>query len=511
MSNHVQAQPLHQTFTMQRLVGLLTHPVAGLWPLWVVLFALHFPLLQLLSGVQYGDAPRNLHWGLYLNEAPGFLFQTGDRYDHIKGFVPDPPSLAPEGRAGAVGGPLHRWWGPLLPLTWTVLWRVSHSYILLQLVIPFAASACVLLVWLLARHWFAPSVAAWAVLMVGWLPLFHEHAVLSYSEIFATFMLLSAFWAIIRERPAWAAVLGSLAVLVKLDMGLLYLGSIVLAAGWAWARHGQTPRWRVIAPAVLVPALCAGCWMILRYVVLSGPSNGLIEFQPGIFGYMATQMAQQAFYTPWYGSLLTLFVLGACCVRGWRATTQLTPFERALLFNWGMLGLLVLLIYMITRGASNSPRVLLPAWPPFALMIAVGMSTLPKRWFRRAAFYLLALFTIINIVVTGYQFVQARALNAYVPAWAYLRAAPEGVVMSEQYWATVLYARHPTTWFEFDEQFQSAVLDDANVFARYTSANKIRYIIVPDDATTFSPAVRAYLMQHGTAIDADKCVVYRLF
>ena len=61
-----------------------------------------------------------MQWGIYLLEQPRFLLGAENIYDHINGFPPAPPSLAPAGRVTEHGGPLSPWWGPLYLLLFTM-------------------------------------------------------------------------------------------------------------------------------------------------------------------------------------------------------------------------------------------------------------------------------------------------------------------------------------------------------------------------------------------------------
>src|SRR5690242_17398212 len=82
----------------------------------LALLASQYLIVQLATGPLYGDAPRNLHWGLLTAEQPGFLLGAPDPYERIKGFQPTPESLAPLGLYRNPPSGLHPWWGPVVPL-----------------------------------------------------------------------------------------------------------------------------------------------------------------------------------------------------------------------------------------------------------------------------------------------------------------------------------------------------------------------------------------------------------
>lgn len=94
----------------------------------LLVLVVHLPVMALLTRPLYGDAPRNLHWGILTAEAPQFLWDQPDPYERIKGFAPSPENLAPRGLYARVVGPLHPWWGPVAPVLLAIVWSITHSY-----------------------------------------------------------------------------------------------------------------------------------------------------------------------------------------------------------------------------------------------------------------------------------------------------------------------------------------------------------------------------------------------
>jgi hypothetical protein len=496
---------------------------------WVVLALLagQFALVQLLSGPQYGDAPRNLHWGVLTAENPAFLFGAPDLHERIKGFPPEPETLAPRRLFRFEPGGLHRWWGPVAPALFALVWSATGSYTLLQLVVPLAGGVAVLLTYLFAQGVLGERAGLIAAALLACFPLFREFAVISYTEALSAGLLCAALLAYLRGRTIATIVLGTLAALCKMDVLLLYFGTVAITAtykvlgGWGF-RGGQGPP---LAPlpsasgtkrrhhvlALLGPALLVAPWAWLHHLRggAGGPTSGL---SPGMFGLVAPQMLELLFYIPWYGALLTLAALGWCAVLGVRVLWQRGRRQATvLLCAWLALGLVVLLVYAATPGAGNSPRVVIPALPALAVLVAAGFGQLAPAWRRRIGFYLVVLFTLINLVSIGYYALEGARLRSYAPVWAVLREQPRGFVLTEQYWPALLYTRQPVTWFEADPQFERAIMHDAANFRRYVELHPIRYVVLPATGERLAAAdVRAYLAANARALPAGEYVVYAL-
>lgn len=478
----------------------------------------HTLLLALLAG-QYliwsvltlplvGDSPRNLHWGVLITEQPGFLLDTPDPYPFIKGFPPDPPELSARQLYTGVTGALHSWWGPLAPLTLAAVWRLTHSYLALQLVFPLAGAGAVLLTYALARTLAPPRTALLAAAFLACFPLFRDFASTAYSEAFSALMLTAALLAFHQGRTLPTVILGALVFLTKLDLVALYGGVVVCCGLYAlfW-RDGTYPLRHYVA-ALAGPFVIASPWVWVHYLHggASGPTAGL---SPALFAIIAPQMLELLFYIPWYGAVLALSAIGVCVAVAVRSSAA-PRMTLLLLGSWFGLGVLTTLIYAATPGAGNSPRVVIPALPPLALLFALGFERLAGAWRRRIGFFLAALFVVVNLVAIGYYAVQGAAIRRYMPAWEVLRTQPTGVVLTEQYWATILFARQPATWFEGDPMFERNIMHDATHFARYVEQHPIRYVLLPQEGALASAEVRAYLDAQTQPVRAGMILLYDL-
>jgi len=148
---------------------------------------------------------------------------------------------------------------------------------------------------------------------------------------------------------------------------------------------------------------------------------------------------------------------------------------------WMALGLVVLLVYSALPGASNNPRVFIPALPALCILTAAGVMQLGRRVRLIMLTVIFTVFVIVNGVGVAYQVLQARVTSAAMPVWSVLRAAPPGVILTDQYWQAALYTHQPVTWFEHDPVFQRNIMHHATNFRRYLAGAPIRYIVLPRD------------------------------
>jgi 4-amino-4-deoxy-L-arabinose transferase-like glycosyltransferase len=359
-------------------------------------------------------------------------------------------------------------------------WWLTGSLTILALVVPAAAGGAVLASFGLGRWLFDVRTGLLAAALVALTPLFYQSAVVSYSEAISTLFLVLALWMYMRERTILAVVLGSLALLCKMDMAVVYGGTV--AASLLYRLLYQRERRRITHSllALLLPGLVLMGWYWLRTgsPLPTGTGRAL---SPEVFRLVAVDMVQNVFFVPWFIGLLLLGTIGYGAVRGLRSA-RLTTEQRVILASWAGLGLFVLLVYMFTPGASNTPRVLLPAWPALALLAVEGWQQFPARWRRRVFLYMGALCVVTSMAVVYFVFSHRPFQTVHADLWQELREQPQGWVVIYEPWQTLLHTRQPVTWFESDRQFQHNILHNRANFARYTEQNAIRYIPVPRQA-----------------------------
>ncbi|HJZ45837.1 MAG TPA: glycosyltransferase family 39 protein [Roseiflexaceae bacterium] len=472
--------------------------------LWLALLAAQYTLVQLALNVQYGDGPRNLHWALVVAENPAFLIGDVDVYDHINGFVPDPPALAPQRRANNSTSSYNVLWGPTPMLLLAPVWWLSGSRVALALVVPIVGGATVIACYRLGRRLFDQRSALAASIFLAFFPLFFERSVVSYAEPISALFLLLALSAYLRGRTALTVLFGSLTVLCKINMGPIYCGVIGCSLLYRLYRRRDAGSVRRSLIALILPALALMGWYWLRTgspLPTTGSSLSLY-----VLRRQSLDMLQMLFYIPWYGAILTLIVIGVCAAYGLSALPRAGE-ERVILLSWIGFGILALVVYMATTGMDNSPRALLPSIPALALLVGAGWARLSEAWARRVAIYLVGLFLVVNCFISYYGWEYGRFLETFQGAWQVLREQPRGLVLTATCWPTVFQTRQPVTWFESDRQFEENILYDRENFIRYTRAYNIRYVLVPREGT--AAAIAEPFIQVDTArLYGDEVLAY---
>jgi hypothetical protein len=480
----------------------------------LALLAGQFALVQLATGAQYGDAPRNLHWGILTWEQPAFLAGAPDTYQLIEGFPASDAAPGSERPGAGQFQSLHSWWGPVVPLLLAAVWGATGSYTALQLVVPLAAGATVLLTYAVGCRALGRGPALAAAAFLALYPLFREYGTVAYTEALGALLLSGALFAYLFGRTAAAAGLGALAALAKLDLFALYIGVVAICALYDRLTGRRELPWRHHLVALAVPPALAAPWY-WWHTLGGGQGAATGGFSPELFAFLFPQMVGLTFYLPWFLSAALLAVLAAIVAAGLRAG-RVPRLMAVLLGSWLGLALLVLLVYCGTWGAGNSPRIFVPALPALALLVGAGFEALAPAWRRRAGLLLLVLFATINPYVIWYQAVNAgRPLRAAMPAFAALAEQERGFVLTPRYWETILYSRQRATWFEANPELRQLVLGDAAQFARYVEANPVRYVLLPAPALErpeerVSPAVRAYLDAGGRRVPLGEYTLWEL-
>jgi hypothetical protein len=471
----------------------------------LAVLASQYLLMQLWTGAQYWDSPRNLHWGVYVAEQPGFLLNQPDRYNWVNGFVPDPATLAPAGLAGEQRGALHPWWGPLYLLLFGAVWRLTGSYTVLQLVVPLAAGVLVLMTYRFGERHLGHGVGLLGAVLLALFPVFREHAALSFVEPLSALLLFGALAAFAQGRTWWAAGLGALAMYGKIDLIGLYLGT----SGLLWLALRRSPEQLSARHAIIalgVPLACLLPWLVLVYGVFARPATVSGGPSLGLFRSLAPQMVSQLFTLPLALAGVLLVGLFAAAAVGVRHGLAAGRRRIVLLLGiWLGLGGLVLAFYSSMPGASNNPRVFIPALPALCLLAASGVVHLGGRVRVYGTALVVALFLVLAAQSVVFQVLQARVAGGATEAWETLRRAPAGVVLTEHYWHAALYARQPAAWFEHDPAFERNIMHDEGNFRRYLAANPIRYVVLPrsDDGLGALRADRLYQVYERLPIGRD--------
>jgi hypothetical protein len=471
------------------------------WFWLIVLVASQYTVLQLLTGAEYFDAPRNMQWGIFLLEQPRFLLDTENNYDRINGFLPSSPALAPGGQAQGRSAPLHPWWGPAYLGLFALTWGVTHSFTILRLVVPLAAGATVVVTYLFGMRFFSERIGVMAALLLAFFPNFREMSVIAMVEPISALLLLGAVWALVAGRSWIAALFGMLAALGKVDMIAIYLGMVLLMSLGAWwdARHStagwQLAQLRMWSIALVAPLAIIGPWLIVIYGIYHRPTTAAGGPSLEMFTTMFPLMIQQIFtidYSITMAGLVLLFGLAIMGLVRWRGSDR--QIVRALGILLG-LGLVVVLGYMAFPGASNNPRVFIPTLPPLFLLVAIGLSLVGRRIRSYGLALVLILYVCGNLAGVLYQMIEGRVASGLQPVWAVLRSEPPGMVLTEHYWDAALYARMPATWFEKDLVFQQNILQQRENFQGYLQQTPIRYVVLPQAVSEYAALAHDPLVQ----------------
>jgi hypothetical protein len=364
-------------------------------------------------------------------------------------------------------------------------------------VVPIAAGATVLLTYAFGVRYFNTRVALLAAVLLALFPIYRENGPISFVEPLSALLILSALWAFLARRTALTVLLGMLTVLGKIDMIVLYFGTIALSALASARTPGERLPMRHVAICLVGPLLVLLPWLYLIYVVNARPTTVAGGPQLSVFLTLAPLMFEQLFTIQPIVALSLLGLLIAAAVWSLWLRKGARPLVYQVLAIWLALGCMVVVVYSSMPGASNNPRVLIPALPAFCLLVADGITWLHARLSRLTICYLLTLFVLIDAAGVWYQVLQARAAAANMPVWEALRGQPRGFVLTDDFWNAALYARQPVTWFDMDTTFQSNILQNLDHFQNYVAATPIRYIVLSRDQHTMpaymlSPAAQLY-------------------
>jgi hypothetical protein len=331
------------------------------------------------------------------------------------------------------------------------------------------------------KRFFDQRVGLLGAILLALFPIYREHAVLALVEPLAALLLIGAFWAVLERRSWVAVVLGTLAILGKPDAIGLYYGTILLTALLSWSDRDRHFTARQLLICLGMPLFAIIPWVYTAFIlpvrattIGGGPSLS-------IFLTIAPLMFVQFFTTGLAATLIIVCPIIAIATYALLLRRGGSPVVYRMLVIWIGLGIAVMLGYATLPGASNNPRVLIPALPAFCLLIADGLLCMCRFPRKLALSYILTMFLLVDVVGIYYQTLQGRATNAMMPVWEALRTAPRGYVLTDAYWDAALYAGQPVTWFEHDPAFQRNIMHNLNHFRDYIAVAPIRYVVLPRD------------------------------
>ena len=445
----------------------------------VLILASQYIFLQIATGVEYYDAPRNLHWGIYLTEQPRYLLDASDEYDRVFGFMPTPASLAPNGFPSDRPIGMHSWWGPAYLALIAIAWKISHSYLVLRLLGPIISAILVCLTYAFGRRFFNERIGVLAAFFLSCFPIAREHAVMAYFEPATAVLVIGAFWAYIDKKTWLAVLLGTIGVLGKLDFAPLYLGPIIMITiiGFFSKRYKIPGSHNLIT--ILIPTAALVVWLYISYIAFQRPVIPYGELSLFYFRSTLPSVVPQLFGISAVISYpaLGLFSFGA--IYAIRREFSNRPLVIGLISL--SIGIMIFIygFYLMMPAASNNPRILIPVLPMFCLLAAMGINRFQYRLREITVAFLIAVLLLGSTAGVLYQIIQGKHQAALMPVWTVLHESKKGYVMTEYPWDCILYARQPATWFYGDSAFRENILHNQTNFLRYTSENQIKYLVIP--------------------------------
>ena len=462
----------------------------------LMILASQYLILQLILGVEYWDGPRNLHWSILIAEQPRFLLDSIDGYNRIFGFPPDPPYLASIDFS-AIGLPrFHHWWGPVYLGFIGLAWKLTHSYTVIQIIVPILSGGVVLLTYAFGKRFYNKQVGLLAAFLLSIFPIFREHAVLTFVEPISALLLLCAFWAFLTHKTLWTIIFGSLAMLGKIDNIIIYGCTILLIFLLHWFRKSEPKIGRHVLLCLGLPFIAVGPWLYLTYFLYNRDLFNFGTPNFGLFAYIFPLALEQLFVMHISITVLTLLVIVLTVVIGIGRKTHTPSMLGHLQAIWILIVTFVVLVYLATPTASNNPRGIINALPALWILSANGLLKLRLRIRQFLLSYLVAIFLLSNTAGIIYQIVRADIDNHTTLLWETMRDEPKGYVLTEYYWDCILYARQPATWFFNDPQFRDNILLNIDNFISYLTNNPIKYIILPIDAKALGEEIRDSYLIH---------------
>ena len=340
---------------------------------------LRFPLLTLasiilfLGAIRLGDLP-GYDDAMYSVEAKGIAL-TGDW-------------LSPKVRGGPAleHPPLFVW----TQAAFLAAFGISDP--VAKLPAALCAIGVMLLVYWLARRLLNDTLAASVAMfvMLG-TPYFIKYAGHAMTDVPTAFLFVCAIcaWSLGADDPRWYLGAGAFTGMALMARGLIGLGlPLIFAVDLIAAR--RRPRWRYLTPGLLIAFLPFAAWdiyLFLRYrdyfVGLQGgwlsrevygPLNPAWRRYTGLIEYI-WMLAKS--YWPWLPAMLAgIAVIGR-------------ERRRSLYLLLGWAGTVLLLC---AAARSRVLRYMLPAYPAFGILAAIGLlKSIPRRIVERAMDWIPAL------------------------------------------------------------------------------------------------------------------------
>jgi hypothetical protein len=251
--------------------------------------------------------------------------------------------------------------------------------------------------WLLGRELGGQRVAWSACLLFCFSPvaLFYSAEGRMYSLVWCLALLLG--WLTVQlasaQRRQWVAAIWVLVGAAGLLTHYFFAFVWIACLGWLWL-HGRDARLRILAFGALAILLVLPWYLevpasLSRWRVTGGWLNGELEFPAALlkpFVLAGTLLSGTTYLGGWKRAdtlIGVVLLLVAIWLGGQGSLRRLFSNRALLLWMWLTASCLGLLAFDLLRHTttSNVPRYVLPGLPAAVLLVAVGVSLLPLKFY----------------------------------------------------------------------------------------------------------------------------------
>jgi 4-amino-4-deoxy-L-arabinose transferase-like glycosyltransferase len=362
-----------------------------------------------------------------------------------------------------------------------------------KLPVALCATGTILLVYWLALRLLENDTLAASVAMFVMLgtPYFIKYAGHAMTDVPTAFLFMCAIcaWSLGADDPRWYVAAGAFTAMALMARGLIGFALPAIFAVDLIASR-RRPSWRYLTPALLIAFLPFAAWdiyLFLRYrdyfVGLQGgwlsrevygPLNPSWRRYTGVFEY--TWMLAKS-YWPWLPATLTgIMVIGR-------------ERRRSLYVLLGWAGTVLLLC---AAARSRVLRYMLPAYPAFAILAAIGLlKWIPRRFVERAMDWIppLAVAAAAAIVllltpsrhasdIRAIAEAQSLALPPGTPVGFYDKGEPRNDETNQLEWYGNDVPIEPYTTARFEEALQAGFI---RVFVLDKATYETRVEFLPHD------------------------------
>ncbi|MFH1182148.1 MAG: glycosyltransferase family 39 protein [Candidatus Woesearchaeota archaeon] len=330
------------------------------------------------------------------------------------------------------------------------IWGPTLSDFSMKMVSPLFGSMTLIFVYLIAKKLFDRKIAFYSVLFMAFVPLHIYQSSISYVDSFTAFFVVASVYFLLQKRLIVSAVFFGLSLIAK--QTALFTLPLMFYIVYRQYKGKVALKSAVFAG---VTAL-VGCWWFIRNQVLLG--NAFWPFFYKFFGgKIAPYASETGFnifnilhplvylqgYLEFFGVPLGSYAIISgfsipfkpILLSGWLIATMLfiAPLfigiavlklksPAKILYLWILLNVAGVLIYVMSLDTFYS-RFMLPAFPAFAMLWAVGFDRLLTSRIKKVA---ILLFVAVAFVFVSAEFgkdvIAARQWQSYSDDFSWIRA-----------------------------------------------------------------------------------------